>query len=85
MTDMPENKEYNDLLLELMRLKKTDYDKFMRKMYEAVSGEFKDALHNNDPIDTKAKALNTMIQYFQDREEYEKCAVLKKMADSLNA
>ena len=85
MKDLKEDSAYQDLLLELMTLKKTDYDKFMAKLYEAVSGEFKDALHNNDPIDKKEKALNTMIQYFQDREEYEKCAELKKMADSLNA
>jgi len=81
----PKDKAYKDLLLELMHLKQTDYDSFMQKLYEAVSGEFKDALHNNDPVTEKAKALNTMIQYFKGREEYEKCAELKKMADSLNA
>jgi hypothetical protein len=66
------DKAYKDLLLELMHLKQTDYDSFMQKLYEAVSGEFKDALHNNDPVTEKAKALITMIQYFQGREEYEK-------------
>lgn len=76
---------YQELLLELMGLKSTDYDKFMEKLYEAVSGEFKDALHSNDPVSEKTKALNTMIQYFSDREEYEKCANLKKMVDSLDA
>ena len=81
---MSENKEYNDLLLELMHLKQTDYDKFMRKLYEAVSREFKDALHNNDPLTEKERVLDTIIKYFEEREEYEKCANLKKMADSLH-
>jgi len=84
-SEMIRNKEYDDLLLELMHLKRTDYDRFMRKLYDAISGEFKGALNNTDSTSDKEKALSTMIQYFQDREEYEKCAILKKMADSLNA
>lgn len=78
-------KAYQDMLAELMSLKSTDYDMFMAKLYEAVSGEFRDALHNDDPITEKTKALDAMIQYFSNREEYEKCAELKKMADSLDA
>lgn len=85
MSEKTKDKAYQDLLLELIELKTQDYDKFMDKLYEAVSGEFKDALHNDDPVSAKSKVLNTMIQYFQAKEEYEKCAELKKMADSLNA
>jgi hypothetical protein len=76
---------YHELLLELLELKAKDYDKFMDKLYEALTGEARDALYSQDPASEKKKALWTMIQYFQDKEEFEKCAELKKMADSLQS
>lgn len=74
---------HHELLMELFNLKGKDYDKFMHKLYEALTGEARDALQSPDPVSEKKKALWTMIQYFQNQEEYEKCAELKKMADSL--
>lgn len=80
----PEKKKsYNELLMELMKLRGSDYDQFMEKMYEALVGEAQTALSSPDPIAEKRRALWTMINYFESKEHYEKCAELKKMADSL--
>jgi hypothetical protein len=79
----PSKKTYHELLMELIKLKNQDYDKFMRKLYEALTGEARDALQSPDPASEKKKALWTMIEYFQTTEEYEKCSELKKMSDSI--
>jgi hypothetical protein len=76
-------KTYHDLLLELINLRETDYDKFMDKMYEALAGEHREVINDGTPATEKKTALWTMIQYFQTKEEYEKCAELKKLAESL--
>ncbi|HII95366.1 MAG TPA: hypothetical protein HA367_06505 [Candidatus Methanofastidiosum sp.] len=85
-SNIPHNsnsKSYHDLLVELITLKQKDYDQFMERLYETLSGEYKDVINSADPVDEKRKALSTMIAFFQAKEEYEKCAQLKKMIDSL--
>jgi hypothetical protein len=82
-TNSSEKKTYQDLLLELMHLRKEDYGKFMDKLYEALVGEFKDAVNDGKPASEKKNALWLMIKHFQDTEEYEKCAKLKELAESL--
>ena len=84
-TNSHDKKTYQDLLLELMNLRKEDYGKFMNKLYEALTGEFKDAVHEKDgkSVFEKKNALDIMIKHFQEAEEYEKCAELKKIAESL--
>ena len=42
---------YNDILLELIRLRETDYDGFMDRLYEALAGEFRDVVHDGTPMD----------------------------------
>ena len=74
---------YHDLLIELINLKRQDYGKFMEKLYEAITGEYVDVLKDSEPIGEKQKAMAAMIQYFQEKEEYEKCAKLKQLADTL--
>ena len=76
-------KTYHDLLLELINLRKEDYGKFMDKLYEALSGEFKDTIHDGTPTKEKKDAIWIMIKHFQDKEEYEKCAELKKIVESI--
>lgn len=76
--------KYHQILMELIRLRETDYDAFMDKLYEALSGEFREVVQDNSPVVEKNQAITTMIKYFSDREEYEKCADLKKMMDQLS-
>lgn len=79
MHDVP---KYQSVLVSLVKLRYTDYNAFMERLYEALRGDFKEALHDLTPIEGKQQALATMIDYFQDKEEYEKCAELKKIKDS---
>lgn len=72
-------------LVDLVKLRYTDYDAFMERLYEALLGEFKGSIDDSTPIPNKKQALAKMIDYFQEKEEYEKCAELKKMSDSLNS
>lgn len=74
---------YNDILLELIRLRETDYDGFMDRLYEALAGEFRDVVHDGTPMDEKKQAIWTMILHFEKKEQYEKCADLKKLSEEL--
>jgi hypothetical protein len=69
--------------MELIHLREKDYDGFMNKLYEALSGEFKDMVHDPVPVAEKERAIWTMINHFSDKEEYEKCAELQKLANEL--
>jgi hypothetical protein len=77
------NKTYNEILLELIRLRETDYDGFMDRLYEALAGEFRDVVHDKTPIEEKQQAIWTMISHFEKKEQYEKCADLKKLSDEI--
>ena len=64
-------------------------DKGIVNTYDLITGkkEFEDIVENNKvPIffinpeeDLDNEDLDTMIEYFVDTEEYEKCAVLQKL------
>ena len=87
MKKMPPKREkpsYQQMLFELLELRENDYDGFMQKLFEALSGDFKDMVNDHSPLDEKSQALKTMIGHFEAREEYEKCATLKIMLDELN-
>jgi hypothetical protein len=77
------NRNYHDILLELIRLRETDYDGFMDRLYEALAGEFRDVVHDGAPIDEKKQAIWTMISHFEKKEQYEKCADLKRLSEEL--
>lgn len=70
-------------LVDLVKLRYTDYGAFMDRLYEALSGEFQGSINDSTPVESKKQALSTMIEYFSEKEEYEKCAELKKISDSL--
>jgi hypothetical protein len=82
----PKNKKpsYQQMLFELLQLRESDYEGFMQKLYEALSGDFRQMVNDDSPLDEKSQALRTMIEHFEVREEYEKCAILKEMLDELN-
>jgi len=81
---MSDLNNYTKILLDLIHLRQTDYDAFMNRLYEALTGEFKDVIHDSSPGEDKTPAIWTMIKHFEKNEEFEKCADLKKLADELN-
>jgi hypothetical protein len=81
---MADLNKYSTILLDLIHLRQTDYDAFMDRLYEALTGEFRDAIHDASPVDEKSQAIWTMIKHFEKTEEFEKCADLKKLVEELD-
>lgn len=81
---MSDLNNYTKILLDLIHLRQTDYSAFMNRLYEALTGEFKDVIHDSSPVEDKTQAIWTMIKHFEKNEEFEKCADLKKLADELD-
>ena len=61
---MADLNQYSRILLDLIHLRQTDYDAFMNRLYEALTGEFKDALYDTSPIEEKSQAVWSMIKHF---------------------
>jgi hypothetical protein len=80
---MDDFNSYTKILLELIYLKETNHDEFMNRLYEALTGQFKDAIHDKSPVAEKTQAIWAMIKHFEKIEEFEKCAGLKKLVDEL--
>ena len=73
----------SQVLAKLVQLRHTDLEAFMNLLYSALQKELKGAIFDETPIEDKRAALDSMIQHFTDREEYEKCAVLRDLNLSL--
>lgn len=71
--------------------------KFMKKMYQSskeammemiynsvVNNEM-GALEHDAPMENKIEGLHTVISFFKEREEYEKCGELQKIINKLDA
>ena len=71
--------KYNKILIDLIALRESDYDAFMHRLYDALTGDFRNHIYDGAPISEKTSALYTMLEYFKGLEEYEKCAELKKI------
>lgn len=77
---------YHDFMLELINLREADYDKFLDKLYEGLTGQFAGAIESdptNQDTAAKIRALKRMIKHFENKEEYEKCAKIKVMIEDL--
>jgi hypothetical protein len=78
---------YHENLVKLLLLRENmDMDLLIDNLYEFLIVEY-DAHQNNPlPSDIEQQAVLLMIQHFQQKEEYEKCAVLKQLIinDSCN-
>jgi hypothetical protein len=75
--------EYSQAILDLVKLRQTDYDAFMEKLYELLTGDLKTAIYDSAPVQEKTDAISTMMDYFSQRDEFEKCAELKKLKEDL--
>ena len=75
--------KYEDILLELIILRETDYDAFMFRLYDALAGEYRSIAHDKSSVSEKLEAIWSMIKYFETKEQYEKCADLKKLVEEI--
>lgn len=72
----------HNILLELLSLRqKEDLDAFMDKLYQAMTGEFRETLFTPTIMAENRDIITMMIDHFVNKEEYEKCTLLKYMAE----
>jgi predicted sugar kinase len=75
------NEDHTNFFNSLLTMNK---EQIMELTYRALMGRKMGALEDNDvSTENKIEALNTMIKWFSDREEYEKCNDLKKIIETL--
>lgn len=71
--------DYCMLLLDLILLRaKENSDMYYYKMYEAITVSYKDALIREKPTEIMGD-INKLVNYFEKKEEYEKCLVLHQL------
>lgn len=72
-------------LVLLTILRDHDPDLFMRAMFKIILKHKDLVLGEGHTKEEKLEALNSMIQHFQapEREEFEKCAVIKSWIDEV--
>jgi hypothetical protein len=71
------NLEHHQILIELLQLRQSNYDLFLDKLYDAITGEFKQIFLEEFIKDKDYREiLDSMIHHFEIREEYEKCQKL---------
>ncbi len=65
------------LLMELLTFRETNYELFLDKLYEAITTDFQ-KIFIEEMIKDKEhqQTLQSMIDHFEKKEEYEKCDVL---------
>ena len=63
----------------LLNLEYSDYDQYMDLFYYVIIQNTKETLENEDLVKDKVEVFDTLINYFEETEEYEKCTNLQKL------
>lgn len=64
-------------------LRESSKETMMNMIYNAVINEEDRAISSETPKDQKLEALNNIIDFFVQLEEYEKCSNIKKIIDRI--
>jgi len=56
----------------------------MDMIYREIMIDIDGAIKAKTPISEKINALNTVLKYFEAKEEYEKCGNIKKIIDEIH-
>lgn len=82
MDDLDEydNKE-TDFIKKLQNASKED---MMEIIYKSIIEKSMGALNHDAPPSVKIEGVQIVLDFFKDREEYEKCTELKKIIDKLS-
>ena len=65
------------------QLKSSSKEIMMELIYKAIIENEMGALNNSTPVEEKIAALETVIKYFLEKEEYERCHELKKIISNI--
>lgn len=59
-------------------------DDLMEAFYDLVISSPSDILNYDETLDNKISKLNNMLKFFEEREQFEKCAKIKEIQSMLN-
>lgn len=82
MDELEENK-YDETEF-IKKLQESSKDEMMDLIYNSIVNERMGALKHNAPILSKIEGVQNILDFFKEREEYEKCLELKKIIDKLS-
>jgi hypothetical protein len=80
---MQESLNSGDLLRKLEALKREDTEAFYNVVFNSLFRFPDEAIRDPAPKESKIKALDSVLQFFEEREEYEKCGFIKGLMDQL--
>ncbi len=80
---MQENLNSDDLLRKLEALKREDVEAFYNVVFNSLFKFPDDAIQDPAPKESKMKALSSVLNFFEEREEYEKCGFIKSLMDEI--
>jgi len=71
------------LLNQLEALKREDIDIFYNVVFNSLSSYPDEAVEDPSPRESKIQALDSMIEHFVEKEEFEKCSFIKEIIDRI--
>lgn len=71
------------LLNQLEALKREDIDIFYNVVFNSLSSYPDEAVEDPSPRESKIRALDSMIEHFVEKEEFEKCSFIKDIIDRI--
>jgi hypothetical protein len=78
---MEENKRPKIIILGLGEL---GQDEFMEVFYNLIISSPEDILSYDETPEHKIAKLNHLLEFFEEREQYEKCAKIKEIQQLIN-
>ena len=83
-----DGKQYNrlsaySLLNKLEKLKDLDIEAFFELIFKSISKYPDEAVSDPSPKENKIKAMKNIISFFEKKEDFEKCAVLKDILNKI--
>jgi hypothetical protein len=67
----------------LEALKREDIEAFYNVVFNSLFRFPDEAIQDPAPRESKIKALDSVLNFFEEREEYEKCGFIKGLIDQL--
>jgi hypothetical protein len=82
---MDDLEEYNDNEIGFIKkLHESSREDMMEIIYNSIVGDKMGALKHDAPVSDKIDGVQSVLNFFKEREEYEKCKELKKIIDKLS-
>jgi hypothetical protein len=80
---MDELSEYDDTKF-IKKIQESSREDMMHLIYDSIVNEKMGALKHSAPVEDKIEGVQKILNFFKEREEYEKCLELKKIIDKLS-